>query len=261
MLNKTLRTSIITIISFAIFHLLWVYVLADLRASFEPVIANNSIRYIVSFSIIGIPVYIGIIAINGFKNFFHSMGLDKGFLKGLVFAFICTSPMLIGYASMNEFNPDFNWEWTIRWVLFVAFIEEFFYRSFLFGQLYRNTKLGFILSILGSTLLFSLAHAHQSEDLTTLVRIFLTTGIASILFAWVYVEWDNNLWAAFFLHLFMNMWWILFPSVGSNDASGSILANVFRLASIILIIGGTIVYKKKKSMPMAINKETLWVSK
>lgn len=260
-MKTTLKNLLITALSFLLFHWLWVHCLADIRAFLNSYIGNLPLSHMLGFVIIGIPVCVGVILMNGYKDFFSSLGLHKGFLKGLVFAFIVTSPMLIGYALMNDFNPNFSWDKFLRWGIIMAIVEEFFYRGFLFGQLFRKTKLGFVLSILGATILFALSHAHQSQDLNRLIGIFLTTGLASILFAWIYVEWDYNLWTSIFLHLFMNIWWILFPTIGSSDALGNIASNVFRILSIALAIGVTIWFRRRKKKPFLINRQTLWIHK
>lgn len=258
-MKTSLKNTFITATSFLLFHLLWFHYLADIRTFFDGHIHNLPISHMLGFVVIGIPTYIAVIVMNGYEHFFSSLGLNRACLKGCLFAFIVTLPMLIGYASINDFNSNFNWDKFIRWGITAAIVEEVFYRGFLFGQIFRKTKFGFVLSILGSSILFALSHAHQTPDIGRLIGIFITTGIASILFAWVYVEWNYNLWASIFLHLFMNIWWILFPAMENTDALGNISLNIFRIISVVLVVAVTIVYKRKKGEAMIINKHTLWM--
>jgi len=84
----------------------------------------------------------------------------------------------------------------------------------------------------------------------------MTTFLGAILFAWVYIEWNSNLWVAIFLHLFMNLSWMLFSV--SENALGDNYANVFRVLTIALTIIGTIAYKRRQGVELAINRNTLW---
>lgn len=261
-MTKTIKTILITILSYAIFDVLWRYYLADLREFINQAIQNLTISYLVSFFIIGTPIYVGALLINKHSNFFESLGLSKkGVIIGLLFGLVCTLPMIIGYSVMNPLNNEITSYKVVRWIIFAAFMEEVVYRAFLFGQIYRNTKLGFVFSILIGSVLFALTHMYQSSNLITLIGILLTTFIASVLFAWIYVEWKFNLWTAIFIHMFMNAAWILFPATNTTNALGSIPSNIFRILSLILIIGLTIYYKKKKNYKFEITKNTIWIKK
>jgi len=57
----------------------------------------------------------------------------------------------------------------------------------------------------------------------------------------------------------MNLFWLLF-SAGDN-ALGGTYANIFRVLTITAVIVGTIVYKKRRNLPMLINKRTIWMKK
>lgn len=260
-MKKTLKTVLITLLAFAIFDFLWRTELSSLRANIDTVIHNLTISHIIGFILIGTPVYIGVLLINKPKLFFESLGLKKGFVIGFIFAFICTIPMLIGYSTMNLLNPNLTSDTIFRWVIFSALAEEFFYRGFLFGQVYRNTKIGFIPSIVIGAVLFALAHMYQSNDVLTAIGVFGTTFFGAILFAWVYVEWNFNLWSAIFLHLFMNLYWILFPAVENTTALGSFSSNIFRGLTLILVISLTIYYKRKRGLKMEVNRNTIFLKK
>lgn len=141
--------------------------------------------------------------------------------------------------------------------LIAGFFEELYFRGFLFGQLFKKTKLGFVLSIFMGALIFSLFHLFAAQDFLEILGIFFSTFIGAILFAWLYVEWNYNLWIPIFLHTFMNLAWVIF-SLGENS-SGNLFSNIFRIATILLAIILTIFWKRHKRQIFLINRTTLWI--
>lgn len=208
-----------------------------------------------AYSIEGIPSVLLLLLLHQPAQLAASLGLSKDFFKGLLAAFIFTLPMLLGYAVVFAYNDQLTWQEVIIGSVCAAFFEELYFRGILFGQLFRYGKIGFFPAILLGAVLFALAHLHQSNDPAELVGIFGATFVGAILFAWVYAEWDN-LWVPIFLHLLMNLYWGLF-SAGDNAMGGN-EANLFRLLTIALAIGGTIIYKRKKKLALAVNKRTIW---
>jgi uncharacterized protein len=165
--------------------------------------------------------------------------------------------MFIGFALCFQFNSKLTLNEVLITGVAAAFFEEFIFRGFLFGQLFRYTKLGFIPSILLGAFLFAAMHLYQSNDLPTLIGVFLTTFMGAVLFAWLFVEWNYNLWISIFLHFFMNLAWMIFSV--SDNAFGGLYANVFRIITIVLAIGLTILYKRKNGTPMTINRDNIWM--
>jgi hypothetical protein len=165
--------------------------------------------------------------------------------------------MFIGFSICFNYNRDLTTDEILISGVAAAFFEEFIFRGFLFGQLFRYTKLGFIPSILLGAVLFAAMHLYQSNDPLTLIGIFSTTFMGAVLFSWLYVEWNYNLWISIFLHFFMNLAWMIFAV--SDNAFGGIYANVFRILTIALAIILTLVYKRKKQIPLNITKENIWM--
>jgi membrane protease YdiL (CAAX protease family) len=213
--------------------------------------------YFLTYVIVGMPLFVGVLFLHPARAFWSALGLHQPIGKALIVALVCTLPMLVGYAIVFEWNSEITWSQVFGSAICAALFEELYYRGFLFGQIFRFTRIGFIPSIIIGALLFASAHLYQSQDPATLLGIFLTTFMGAILFAWAYIEWDNNLWVPIFLHLFMNLFWMLF-SAGDNALGGG-YANIFRIMTIALIIGGTIWYKKHQGWPLAINRRTLWM--
>ena len=218
-------------------------------------------EYIPKVTIIALlPAIIGISSLFFFhpkKNILSSMGIDKGFFKGLGFAFFCTLPMLIGYSMVGEFQ-GFSFRKIYYLVLLAPLAEELFYRGFLFGQLYRFGGWGFIPAGLLSALIFGGMHLYQANDLGNAIGVFAMTGMGGMWFAWLYIEWGKNLWVSIFLHLFMNCYWGLFAM--SENAAGGFEANLFRFATIALTVFATF-HLHKKQKGKEITKDKLWRNK
>ncbi|MEM6318925.1 MAG: CPBP family intramembrane glutamic endopeptidase [Bacteroidota bacterium] len=112
-------------------------------------------------------------------------------------------------------------------------------------------------AVLFGAIYFGSLHLYQSTEFNQLVGIFLVTFLGGILFAWLYTEWDFNIWVPVFVHMLMNFAWELF-SVSSN-ALGGTYSNVFRIVTIALVIILTIRYKKRKGLQLEVNKKTLFL--
>lgn len=252
--TQTTRTILITILSFLFYYYLNGF-FADIFKVLEQLIHFHLLSYFITYVIIGLPILIGTMVIHRKIEILSHLGLNKGFLKGILIAFIFALPMLAGGLAFFPLNEEKTIERLIKATLFAGFFEELYFRGFLFGQVFRYTKAGFIPSIIIGAILFASAHLYQSNEVSTLVGIFLATFMGSVFFAWLFVEWQFNLWVAIFLHAFMNLAWEIV--VVSDNALGDFRGNIFRGLTIALAITGTIIYKKRKGMMMEINKRTL----
>ncbi len=74
----------------------------------------------------------------GFKNIFYNIGIQKGFIIGLLFSIITVLPMLISSAIIGHIGEDLNMFSLIHHTLFAGFMEEYLLRAFLFGILFRR---------------------------------------------------------------------------------------------------------------------------
>lgn len=183
----------------------------------------------------------------GFKRAARELGLLAPMGRGLVFAAIATSPMLITFALTSSVNPKMTFL-SVGVLCFIApFAEEVLYRSFLFRQLYRRARLGFWVSALLPSVVFAAAHLYQSDDLKELLGIVAITGTGGIGFCWFFMKWRDNVWAVFGLHAGMNLWWEVFAV--DDTALGGWVANGARLATVIVAVLLTI-YKDKIWKPL-----------
>lgn len=256
-MSRSLRVISITLLSFGIYFFLANTYFSELRIWMDKQIHQLGLSHLLVYAIVSIPIVLGASIINQWNRCKTTLGLNRSIFKGILFPLICTLPMLIGFAFCFQFNSSLTLNEVLITGVAAAFFEEFIFRGFLFGQLFRYTKLGFIPSILLGAFIFAAMHLYQSNNLPTLIGVFSTTFLGAVLFAWLFVEWNYNLWISISLHFFMNLTWMIFGV--SDNAFGGFYANVFRIITIILAIVLTIVYKRKNGTPMSINRDTIWM--
>ena len=214
--------------------------------SYQDLSAGN--RLILRYSSWLIPVVLAVLALNRFKfkSILTELGLVSNFKKGVVFAFLSTLPMLIGYAFLARFklSTEMSFLPVLRQAILSGVMEEILFRGFLFGLLFRRAGWGFIPAVAINALFFATGHLYQSSDLAVSLGIFFLTLFGGSWFAWLYIEWDECLWLPIGLHFFMNLWWGVF----SIDATalGGIAANILRVLTIIITIVVTV--KRRKNM-------------
>ncbi len=256
-MRRSLSVIATTLLSFGIYFFLSQAYFSELRQWINGFIPSLGISHLLVYLIVSLPVILGASIINEFKRCQTTLGLNRSIVKGVFFPLLCTLPMFIGFAFCFSLNTDLTGEEILVKGVAAAFFEEFIFRGFLFGQLFRFTKLGFIPAILLGAALFAAMHLYQSNDFSTLIGVFLTTFMGAVFFAWLFAEWNYNLWIPIFLHFFMNLAWMLFAV--SENAFGGFYANTFRILTIALAITLTLFYKRKKQLPLTVNRETIWM--
>ncbi|RIA09160.1 hypothetical protein OE09_0989 [Flavobacteriaceae bacterium MAR_2010_72] len=258
-MKNTLKILIITLITFGVYFILDETYFKTVRTWFFELTNQFGVSHIITYALSGIPILIGTVFISRGTSPFESLGLNKSLKTGLIVSIICTLPLLIGNSLVFDSNPKLSINTLLVTVIAAGFFEELFFRAFLFGQLFKHTRLGFIPSVFLGALFFGLIHLYQSDELTEIIIVFLVTFVGGILFAWVYAEWNYNLWVPIFIHMLMNLSWELFEV--SDTAIGGMYSNIFRVISLGLVITVTLVYKRRKKMRLAITKSTIWLKK
>lgn len=189
-------------------------------------------------------------------NIFNEIGISGPFGKGVLYAFIFTLPMLIGYYIIGQYNDEYSLLKNISFAFKDGFREEIFYRAFLFGQLFRQAKWGFIPAVALNGLIFGLSHLYQAHNFADSITVFAVTFAGAIWFAWIFTEWNDNLWIPIFMHFLMNLYWDLFSS--ENTAVGGLLLNLPRILTIAISIYITIKLTRRKSRQLKVNKTNLF---
>lgn len=249
----------ITLLIFSFYFALDYYLFYDLRKYFNDKVPIG-LAHIITYLIVCLPLFLGFKIIPNKKEFFKAMGLNRSPLVTLLFMITCTLPLFIGFGLFyeNKFNEFTTDTFLIR-ALSAGFFEELIYRAFLFGLLFRYTRLGFIPSIMLCSIIFGLTHIDQGNNSNEIIGIFAITSFGSILFSWVYAEWNFNLWSSIFLHLLMNLAWEIYDV--SDNAVGSIYSDILRCITILFVVIGTIYYKHYLGRSITINRKTIWLKK
>lgn len=216
------------------------------------------LSYLLTYLLIGIPIFAGAYFVSKPKSLFDGLGLNGSIWTGLYLGILFTLPMFLGSALIGTIVPDVD-DLAIRRVikgtLFAGFFEELYFRAFLFGMIFRKTRIGFIPAVVIGAVVFALGHLYQSDNTTIQWGIFMVTFLGAGYFAWLYVEWNYNLWVPIFLHVCMNASWMIFDV--SDNAMGGIYVNIFRLVTIAISILYTVRVKYRKAEPLVVNKSKL----
>lgn len=189
------------------------------------------------------------------KRFLELLGFHKSMLQAFGVALLTVAPMLLSSAIIGDIDSELDWFSLFRGTIVAGFMEELLYRAFLFGLLFRYLKWGFIPAALLGAAIFGLNHLYQSNAPWEAVGIFMVTFGGAGWFAWLFIEWDENIWLVIFLHILMNLSWALF-NVG-DTALGNWLPNVFRIMTIAFTMFLTILRARKRGY-FAINRQNLW---
>jgi membrane protease YdiL (CAAX protease family) len=256
--NHTKKVILLVFLSFATYYFLFSN-FKLIKVGLDKLTEQGLVSYILTYLIVGIPIFIGTLLIDKTISIFKSLGLSSNILTAILTSVLFTLPMFIGGLFFFKFNPKIDLQNLIAGTIVAGFMEELYFRGFLFGQLFRNTNFGFIPSILFGALIFAFGHLYQSQNISELIGIFMITFAGAVFFAWLYAEWNYNLWVPILTHSLMNLSWNLFEI--DNSALGDIKANIFRSLTILTAILFTIYYKRNRNEKLTINRQTLILKK
>lgn len=178
------------------------------------------------------------------KTWPESLGFNRTVMKPFFGSVIAVMPMLIGFYVINGINVSLSFREIFWMSIWAGINEEIVYRAFIVGILVRYANWPFLLAAILSGILFGMGHLYQAATLTQGIGIFLFTTAVGVGFAAFFKYWNWNIWFPLFLHIFMNLSWVIFSSNG-NVLMNSTL-NIFRGMTILLAVVLTIVYIKSK---------------
>lgn len=257
MLNsKSIRTVLIVVGSFLLYYSLFLN-FKSIKTSLDKITHQGLLSYIITYMLIGLPIFAGTYFINYRRSsLVKSLGLAHGMMKAVAISLLFTAPMFLGGFFFFKFNNQIDVQQLIAGTLIAGFAEELYFRGFLFGQIFRNTTIGFIPAIAIGAVLFAIGHLYQSSHVLNAIGIFSITFMGAVFFAWLFLEWHYNLWIPIFVHTFMNLSWQMYSS--ANTALGGWEANIFRAITIAFAIVFTIRYKRKQGIPLTIKPAVFW---
>ena len=146
-MNNNLKVILITLVSFGAYFLLSELYFSTTRTWLNESLGQISISHFLTYLLVGIPIFLGTLVMHKGKIFAESLGLDQSIFRGFLFALLCTAPMFIGFAIVFDFNAGISWNRILIAGVAAGVFEELYFRGFLFGQLFRYTRLGFIASV------------------------------------------------------------------------------------------------------------------
>jgi membrane protease YdiL (CAAX protease family) len=116
------------------------------------------------------------------------------------------------------------------------FVEEVFFRGFLFRQMRKWAGAPFIVAALLSSLLFGAGHFDQGSSLADSLMNAGVTFLGGVLLSWLVERW-GSIWPGFIVHAGLNVVWTVF-ALGDNAVGGS-AGNIARLATVVIVLAGT----------------------
>lgn len=253
-----MRRSIIVFTAFALFFVVW-YFNYGVRPFEAMTRTSQAAHYLINYVVAGMIPAAALWLLHKPRKIIPSIGLADRFGAGVLFAVLATLPMLIGYACIGTFDREVSADHLLTRVVIAGFFEELVFRGFVFGQLFRYARWGFLPAALLTAVAFGSLHLYQGNDPASAMGAFAVTAAGSVFFSWIYVEWNYNLWCAICLHTLMNLPWIVF-SVSASGAVGGMGANLLRAGTVAIAIGLTIAYKKQRGLPYSINFKSLIVN-
>lgn len=177
----------------------------------------------------------------GVHRALRSLGVDRGFVRGIGWTFVGTLPALMGFALLGRPHLALSWALVMTAVA-SPLSEELLFRGFFFRQLYERAHWPFWLATLANAVPFALGHLYQAREigagLLGAAGILLITAIGAAFSAWLFARWSWNLWPAIGFHAFMNLWAHVF-GMGESVVSTP-LAIPFMAAAVIGTIAVTV---------------------
>ncbi|SHL27978.1 CAAX protease self-immunity [Chryseobacterium carnipullorum] len=254
-MKNSFKLFLIPIFSYALYFLVS-YHFEVVMKFFDAYIHFPLLSYFLVYVLSVIPLLVSIRIIAG-GNTLQVIGLaPRGLTKGIGLSLLFILPMALYGIFFSKLNTQIDPANLFAKSFLAGLFEETIYRAFIFGILFRFVRLGFLPSVAVASFIFALGHLYQGTQVIDLVEIFTLTFLASILYAWLYTEWDFNLWIPVILHSFMNLIWMVFNF--DDTVIGSWGSNICRLLTVAFSVIYTIRFKLKNEIPLSVNRKTLW---
>ncbi|MFS1701282.1 CPBP family intramembrane glutamic endopeptidase [Alteromonas sp. AMM-1] len=208
----------------------------------QPQVEATVIRYAVPYICWLVAMLIAGVLLKHRKHYIGAIGLMNQPLSGIAAGLLFSLPMGVGLAVFFEFSAP-SITALVTKSLIPGFFEELFFRGFLVGLLIAMAGWRFVSAALIGAVIFGLGHWFQGATLVQAATASLFTAIGGLWFAWLFYRWGHNLWIVITLHTLMNAYWLLWQV--DSTAIGNQMANLCRMATILLSIAGTEWYVRR----------------
>jgi hypothetical protein len=168
------------------------------------------------------------------------LGLRGSPRDALAVALFSSAPMVATFALTCRLNSHISWTELLLVAAIAPVAEEVLFRGYFFKQLYRRAGWSFWFAVGVSAALFGLVHAHHvfGQGVARLLAEVAITAAGGGFFAWLLVQWSDNLWVPIGAHAAMNFWWDVFDV--DSTAIGTRAGNVGRFLFIGTAVAMTI---------------------
>src|SRR5690554_3358477 len=141
--NQTKKVILFVFLSFSAYYFLFEN-FKPIKIGLDKITQQGLISYVLTYLIIGIPIFLGTFLIDKRTSIIKSFGLSANILTAVWTSILFTLPMFLGGLSFFKFSQQIDIENLIAGTIVAGFMEELYFRGFLFGQLFRKTNFGFI---------------------------------------------------------------------------------------------------------------------
>lgn len=240
-------------------YIMLIRLFKDIKVYLDGWTGYGLLSYLIAYATAIVPILAGVRWIVRKGHAWGALGLRGHVFRAWFWALVFASPMFLGGLALYPFPARVQADQLLAGTLIAGFMEELVYRAFLFGMLFYHARLGFVPSVLVNAIPFALGHWQPELGFAGNIPVLLVTCAAGGFFAWLYVEWERNIWLPVALHALMNLSWSLFD-MGGNAAGGA-LPNLLRAGTIALAIALTLWYKQRLQQGPGVNRKNLLIQK
>ena len=169
--DSCIKRSAIILTAFGLFFVTWYFNLG-VRPFANFISTCKSIHYILHYLIAGIIPAAALLLLHRPDTILYRLGLTHGFGRGLLFGVLSTVPMFAGYAVIGSFNRETPPDHMFTFIVVAGFFEELIFRGFVFGELFRTARWGFLPAATLTALAFGSLHLYQGDDLISASAAF-----------------------------------------------------------------------------------------
>lgn len=201
------------------------------------------VRAGVSFALYGVDLLLIVAAVVLFggrdrPSLLVLSGLRAPILRPALFAALLFVPAAAIAAYSATVSDRFDaFEIATGGVLYPLF-EEIGFRGLALGALMSICGWRFLPAALLPALFFGAAHFWQGKGPEEIAGVVAVTALGGVMFGWLFVRWQFNLWPPFFLHAGLNTLWTVFAL--GETALGGWFGNALRFGVVAAAVALTV---------------------